>query len=45
VLVVVIATTIACLRTDRLAALLFVPTIVWVSVATALAWSLHRLNR
>jgi translocator protein len=44
VLVLVLAATIACLRVDRLAGLAVAPTCVWVSVATALAWSLHRLN-
>ncbi len=33
-----------CLRAQRVAGLLVAPTIVWVSVATALGWSLFRLN-
>ncbi len=44
VLSLVVITTCVCLRSDRLAGLLVAPTIVWVSVATALAWSLYRLN-
>jgi translocator protein len=39
-----IATTIVCMRSNRLAGLLVAPTIVWVSVATLLGWSLYRLN-
>jgi translocator protein len=44
VLVLVVVTVAVCLKADRLAAALVAPTIVWVSVATALAWSLYRLN-
>jgi translocator protein len=44
VLVLVLVTVAVCWRADRLAAALVAPTIVWVSVATALAWSLYRLN-
>jgi translocator protein len=31
-------------RVDRLAGLLVLPTVCWVSVATALGWALYRLN-
>ena len=44
VLVAVIAAVAACAVADRLAAVLVAPTVAWVSVATALGWSLHRLN-
>ena len=44
VLVLVILTVLAAWRVERLAALLIAPTIVWVSVATALGFSLLRLN-
>lgn len=44
VLVAVIVAVIAAWRVERLAGLLIAPTIVWVSVATALGFSLLRLN-
>jgi translocator protein len=44
VLVLVFASTVAALRVDRFAGLLIAPTIAWVSVATALGWTLYRLN-
>jgi translocator protein len=44
VLVLVIATVVVVRKADRLAAALVVPTIAWVALATALAWSLYRLN-
>ena len=44
VLVLVILTVLAAWRVERLAALLIAPTIVWVSVATALGFSLLRLK-
>lgn len=43
-LVAVVAAVAACALADRLAAALVAPTIAWVSVATALGWSLYRLN-
>ncbi len=44
VLTLVVVATILCFRADKLAGLLVAPTIVWVSIATALGWSLYRLN-
>ncbi len=44
VLVLVVAATLAAWRTSALAGALIAPTIVWVSVATALGFSLLRLN-
>ena len=44
VLVLVVLAVIAAWRVQRLAGLLIAPTIVWVSVATALGFSLLRLN-
>jgi len=44
VLVLVIAAVVASFRVDSRAAWLISPTIVWVSVATALGFSLLRLN-
>ncbi len=44
VLTLVIAATVAAWRVTTVAALLVAPTIVWVSVATALGFSLLRLN-
>ena len=44
VLVLVVLAVIAAWRVERLAGLLVAPTIVWVSVATALGFSLLRLN-
>jgi tryptophan-rich sensory protein len=44
VLILVIVAVAAAGRVDRLAALLVAPTLVWVSVATVLGWSLYRLN-
>ncbi len=44
VLILVVAATIAALRTETIAGLLIAPTIIWVSVATALGFSLLRLN-
>jgi translocator protein len=42
--VLVVASTVAALRVDRNAGFLIAPTIAWVSVATALGWTLYRLN-
>lgn len=44
VLALVIAATIICARADRWAGVLVAPTIVWMTVATTLGWTLHRLN-
>ncbi len=44
VLVLVVAATLAALRVDFVAGLLVAPTIVWMSVATTLGFSLLRLN-
>jgi len=44
VLVLVVLAVLAAWRVERTAALLIAPTIVWVSVATALGFSLLRLN-
>ena len=44
VLVLVILAVLAAWRVERIAGLLIAPTIVWVSVATALGFSLLRLN-
>jgi translocator protein len=44
VLVLDIVVVIACWRADRVAAALVAPTIAWMSVATALGWTLDRLN-
>lgn len=44
VLVLVVATVLAAARVELKAALLIAPTIAWVSVATALGFSLLRLN-
>ena len=44
VLVLVILAVLAAWRVERIARLLIAPTIVWVSVATALGFSLLRLN-
>jgi translocator protein len=44
VLVLVVAAVGLCWRADPVSGLLVAPTIVWVTVATALAWSLYRLN-
>jgi translocator protein len=44
VLVITAVCVVACWRTDRLAGALVSPTVVWLSVATALAWSLYNLN-
>ena len=43
-LVLVVLAVIAAWRVERLAGLLVAPTIVWVSIATALGFSLLRLN-
>jgi translocator protein len=43
-LVLVIIATSLCWMVDRWSAVLVAPTVVWVSVATTLAWSLYRLN-
>lgn len=42
--VAVLATLIAFWRLDMIAGLLFVPYLVWVSVASALNWSVWRRN-
>ena len=44
VLVLVIAATAAAWRASTIAALLIAPTIVWMSVATTLGFSIARLN-
>lgn len=44
VLVLVIAATVAALRVNVLAGALIAPTIIWMSVATALGFTLLRLN-
>jgi len=44
VLVLVVAATVAAARVDRLAGLLIAPTIVWMTVATTLGFTLARLN-
>lgn len=44
VLILVILATVAAWRVSALAGLLVAPTVVWVSVATALGFSLLRLN-
>jgi translocator protein len=44
VLALVVVTVAVCYAADRRAGLLVAPTIVWVSVATALGWSLYQLN-
>jgi translocator protein len=44
VLVLVVASTVAAFRVDRFAGVLIAPTIAWVSVATALGWTLYQLN-
>ena len=44
VLVLVVAAVIAAIRVDGRAALMIAPTIAWVSVATALGFTLLRLN-
>jgi translocator protein len=44
VLVLVMVAVVLSWRVDRVAALLVAPTIVWVSVATTLGWSLYQLN-
>jgi benzodiazapine receptor len=44
VLALVTVATIAAARCDRWAGALVAPTIVWMTVATALGWSLHRRN-
>lgn len=44
VLVLVVLAVLAAWRVERTAALLIAPTIIWVSVATALGFSLLRLN-
>jgi len=44
VLIAVVAAVLAAARVDGRAALLIAPTIVWVSIATALGFSLLRLN-
>lgn len=44
VLALVVAATVAAFRTETVAGALIAPTIVWVSVATALGFSLLRLN-
>lgn len=44
VLVLVVAAVGLCWRADPVSGLLVAPTIAWVTVATALAWSLYRLN-
>jgi tryptophan-rich sensory protein len=44
VLLLVIAATVSAWRVSAVAGALVAPTIVWVSVATALGFSLQRLN-
>lgn len=44
VLVLVVAATIAAWRVERIAGLLIAPTIVWMSVATTLGFTLVQLN-
>jgi translocator protein len=44
VLAAVVVAVVLAWRADRVAAALIAPTIVWVSVATFLGWSLYRLN-
>jgi tryptophan-rich sensory protein len=44
VLVLVVLAVGAAGRVDRWAAVLIAPTVVWVSIATVLGWTLHRLN-
>jgi tryptophan-rich sensory protein len=44
VLVLVVASTVAAFRVDRVAGVLIAPTIAWVSVATGLGWTLYQLN-
>ena len=44
ILIAVVLAVLASWRVDRIASLLIAPTIVWVSVATALGFSLLRLN-
>jgi translocator protein len=44
VLVLVIIAVVVAGRVDRWAAVLVAPTVVWVSIATTLGWSLYRLN-
>jgi translocator protein len=44
VIVLVVLAVALCWRADRLSAVLVAPTIVWVSVATTLGWSLYQLN-
>jgi translocator protein len=43
-LALVVSAVVLAWRVDRLAGLLVLPTVCWVSVATALGWSLYRLN-
>jgi len=42
--ILIVATTIAFWRLQRLAALLLLPYLAWVSFATALSWSIWKLN-
>jgi translocator protein len=44
VLIAVIGAVILAWRIDRIASVLIMPTIAWMSVATTLGWSLYRLN-